>query len=295
MEIQQVGVVGLGAMGSGIVNVVSKAGIRVVAVKATGGDTSKARKEFEAGIDKEVSRGKLAIYKANAAKNGVTWAAGLDELKDCDLIIESIVEELDKKNDLFRKLDGIVKPEGIFTTNTSTIGIDQMASAVKRADKFAGLHFFNPAPVMGLVEVITGSRTSGDTKNSLVSFCKDVNKSPVPLASAPGFIVNRLLVPYLVDSIRLMEQGVSNPADIDTAMKLGCNHPMGPFELSDYIGLDIVKHMADILHSELKEERLKSPPSLVKLVAKGDLGRKSGKGYYDYSGGGQKVNPDAKA
>ncbi len=294
MEIQQVGVVGLGAMGSGIVNVVSKAGIKVVAVKATGGDTGKAKKDFEAGLDKEVGRGKLAVYKANAAKAGVTWATSLDQLKDCDLIIESIVEELDKKNDLFGKLDKIVKPSGIFTTNTSTIGIDNMAKATKRADKFAGLHFFNPAPVMGLVEVISGPKTAKETADSLVSFCKNVNKTPVPLPSAPGFIVNRLLVPYLVDSIRLYEQGVSNPADIDAAMKLGCNHPMGPFELSDYIGLDIVKHMADILYSEMKEDRLKSPPSLVKLVAKGDLGRKTGKGYYDYSDG-QKPNPDAKA
>lgn len=283
MAIQKVGIVGTGQMGLGIAQHLAQRGIETVAIKATGGDTSGKRAQVEKALNKLVEKDKLSTDDRDATLARLQVETDLGTLADCDLVIESIVEEMPRKVELFRELDGIVKAGGIFGSNTSTLGITEMANAVERKDRVFGLHFFNPATMMKLVEVVPTLHTDAATEAELVAFVEQIGKTPVVVRDETGFIVNRLLTPYMIDAIRTFERGLSGIVEIDTAMKLGTAHPMGPFELADYIGLDIVQHMAENLYATWREPRLAPPPLLNRLVLAGQLGRKSGLGFYDYS------------
>lgn len=270
-------------MGLGIAQHLAQNGIRAVAIKATGGDTAGKLAQVERGLKKLVGKGKMTDADVEATVSRLTIETDLETLADCDLVVESIVEEMPRKTALLAKLDGICKPSTIFATNTSTLGVTEMAGAVARKDRVFGLHFFNPATMMKLVEVVPTLHTDKAVLDELVAFVERIAKTPVVVKDEVGFIVNRLLTPYLVDAIRSYERGLSGIVEIDTAMKLGTNHPMGPFELADYIGLDIVQHMAENLWQTYREPRLAPPTLLQRLVLAGQLGRKSGLGFYDYS------------
>lgn len=283
MAINKVGIVGTGQMGLGIAQHLAQNGVHAVAIKATGGDTAGKRAQVEKGLRKLVEKGKMTDAEVDATMERLHVETDLKALADCDLVIESIVEEMPRKTALFAELDGIVKAGAVFATNTSTLGVTEMAGAVGRKDRVFGLHFFNPATMMKLVEVVPTLHSDKAVLAELVAFVERIAKVPVVVKDEVGFIVNRLLTPYLVDAIRSYERGLSGIAEIDTAMKLGTNHPMGPFELADYIGLDIVQHMAENLWQTYREPRLAPPPLLQRLVLAGQLGRKSGLGFYDYS------------
>lgn len=283
MTIHKVGIVGTGQMGLGIAQWLIQQGTTVVAVKMTGGDTAGKTAAIDKALQKLVDREKLSAADKDAAMDRLTVTTDLKDLANCDLVIESIVEELPKKRDLFAELEHIVKPEGVFASNTSTLGITEIASAVGRKDKFYGLHFFNPATVMKLVEVIPTVHSDPARTKMLLDWVVAIGKTPVEVKDETGFIVNRLLTPYMVDAIRSLERGLAGVNEIDTAMKLGCNHPMGPLELADYIGLDIVLHMTSNLYNTFGESRFCPPPLLKRLVLAEQLGRKAGIGFYDYS------------
>ncbi len=283
MAIEQVGIVGTGQMGLGIAQHLAQNGVRAVAIKATGGDTGGKRAQVEKGLRKLVEKGKMTDAEVASTLGLLQIETDLATLADCDLVIESIVEEMPRKTALFAELDGIVKAGAIFATNTSTLGVTEMAAAVERKDRVFGLHFFNPATMMKLVEVVPTLHSDKAVLDGLVAFVERIAKVPVVVKDEVGFIVNRLLTPYLIDAIRSYERGLSGIVEIDTAMKLGTNHPMGPFELADYIGLDIVQHMAENLWQTYREPRLAPPPLLQRLVLARQLGRKSGLGFYDYS------------
>lgn len=283
MAIEQVGIVGTGQMGLGIAQHLAQNGVRAVAIKATGGDTGGKRAQVEKGLRKLVEKGKMTDAEVASTLGLLQIETDLATLADCDLVIESIVEEMPRKTALFAELDGIVKAGAIFATNTSTLGVTEMAAAVERKDRVFGLHFFNPATMMKLVEVVPTLHSDKAVLDGLVAFVERIAKVPVVVKDEVGFIVNRLLTPYLIDAIRSYERGLSGIVEIDTAMKLGTNHPMGPFELADYIDLDIVQHMAENLWQTYREPRLAPPPLLQRLVLARQLGRKSGLGFYDYS------------
>ena len=282
MEIRTVGVLGAGQMGLGIAQAAARAGLVSIMTKATPGGLDAQRGKVEKQLEKDVERGKLTAADHGALLERLRWSTKLDDLGAADIVIESIVEELPVKRDHFARLDAIVQEQGIFATNTSTLTVAEMASATKRPDRFIGLHFFNPVHAMKLVEVAPALRTSQETVDTCIAFAKRLGKVPVVVPDSTGYIVNRLLVPYMVDAIACLERGVGSIADIDTAMQNGANHPMGPLALADFIGLDIVFHMASLLHTEYKEARFTPPPLLRRMVLAGFLGRKSGAGFYDY-------------
>jgi 3-hydroxybutyryl-CoA dehydrogenase len=282
MEIRTVGVLGAGQMGLGIAQVAARAGFTTIMAKATPGPLDSQRSKVEKQLQKDVERGKLTAADHGALLERLCWTTHLHDLADVDLVIESIVEELAVKRDAFCRLDDVVKEGAIFATNTSTLTVGELASATKRPERFVGLHFFNPVHAMKLVEVAPGLRTSSDTIDTCVGFAKKLGKAPVVVADSTGYIVNRLLVPYMVDAIACLERGLGSIADIDAAMQNGANHPMGPLALADFIGLDIVSHMASLLHEEYREPRFAPPPLLRRMVLAGYLGRKTGTGFYDY-------------
>jgi 3-hydroxybutyryl-CoA dehydrogenase len=282
MDIRTVGVLGAGQMGLGIAQAAARAGLVSIMTKATPGGLDAQRGKVEKQLEKYVERGKLSAADHGALLERLRWSTRLDDLASADIVIESIVEELPVKRDHFARLDGIVQERGIFATNTSTLTVAEMASATKRPERFIGLHFFNPVHAMKLVEVAPALRTSQETIDICIAFAKQLGKVPVVVPDSTGYIVNRLLVPYMVDAIGCLERGVGSIADIDTAMQNGANHPMGPLALADFIGLDIVFHMASLLHTEYKESRFAPPPLLRRMVLAGYLGRKSGAGFYDY-------------
>ncbi len=280
---KKIAIIGSGQMGAGIAQVCASKGYETVLIKATPGDHAAAKAKIEKGLDKLISREKLTEQAKDEILGRLSTSASLHDAFDADIVIESIVEELAKKGELFAKLDEICDPKTILATNTSTLCVTELAQYTKRQDKIVGLHFFNPAVVMKLVEVIPGLQTNKELIEQLNEWCSSLGKSPVTVDDKTGFIVNRLLTPYMVDAIRVLQEGLAKVEDIDAAMKMGCAHPMGPLELADYIGLDIVEHMATNLYEEYKEPRLAPPAILRRLVMAGQLGRKSGVGFYDYN------------
>ena len=283
MSINKVGVIGTGAMGLGITQVTADAGISVVAVKATPGSWERAKKTLEGGLAKAVERGKMPAEHRDALLERITFSTDEHAVADCDLVIESIIEDLETKKALFRRLEHVCKPEAILATNTSTLSVTAMMAVCKHRDRIAGLHFFNPAPVMRLVEIIHAFETTEETIEALHAFCKVIGKDPVIVQDTTGFIVNRLLTPYMLNAIRMLERGTGTIESIDHAMKGGAAHPMGPFELADYIGLDVVEAMAHNIFEDVRHEHHAPPHTLTRLVQLGYLGRKTGKGFYDYS------------
>ncbi len=281
-EIHSVGVLGAGLMGSGIAEVCAKSGFNVVVREVDQKALDAGRGRIEKSLSKAIERGKLTAADGDAIRSRLSYSSSLEEFSSVDLVLEAIVENLDVKREVYRALDGICGPETIFCSNTSSLTITEMAAATKRPDRFAGLHFFNPVPVMKLVEVVRGLATSDATVAAVTAFARALGKEPVACRDNSGFIVNRLLVPYLLDAIRAHEQAVGTLEDIDTGMKLGCAYPMGPFELLDYVGLDTVYAIAEIMFAEYREARFAPPALLKRLVLAGRFGRKTGKGFYEY-------------
>ena len=284
MEISKVGVVGCGLMGSGIAEIAAKSGfeVRVREVNDEFLDAGKAR--IKKSMDKAVEKEKLSAEDRDAAWERLSFTTAVADLADCDIVIEAIVEELEAKNELFRELDGLCGEGTIFASNTSSLTITDMAAATDRADRFVGLHFFNPVPVMKLVEVVRTIATSSETFDRAFAFSKALGKVPIAAKDNSGFVVNLLLVPYMLDGIRQLERGVASVGDIDTAMTLGCGYPMGPFVLCDFVGIDTLYKISEIMFDEYREERYAPPPLLKRIVALGRYGRKTGKGFYDWSG-----------
>jgi 3-hydroxybutyryl-CoA dehydrogenase len=281
-EIRKVGVLGAGLMGSGIAEVCAKAGFTVVVREVDEKALAAGKRRIENSLSKAIERGKLNDAEESAITSRLTFSSSLEEISSSDLIVEAIVENLDVKREVYKALDAICGPETIFCSNTSSLTITELAAATKRPDRFAGLHFFNPVPVMRLVEVVRGLATSDETVAAVTAFARALGKEPVACQDNSGFIVNRLLVPYLLDAVRAHEQGVGSLEDIDTGMKLGCAHPMGPFELLDYVGLDTVYAIAEIMFTEYREARFAPPALLKRLVLAGRFGRKTGRGFFEY-------------
>ncbi len=283
MAIEKVGVAGCGLMGSGIVEVSAKAGCDVVVREIDDSALAAGKARIVKSLDRAVGKGKLDPAARDEALARITFTTSLDAFADRDLVIEAIVESLDAKNELFGYLDGIC-PEGtIFASNTSSLTVTDMAAATSRPDRFVGLHFFNPVPVMKLVEVVRTIVTSQETFDAASAFATRVGKVPIAARDNSGFVVNLLLVPYMLDAIRQLERGVATIEDIDKAMTLGCGYPMGPFTLGDFVGLDTLMHVAEIMYGEYREERYAAPPLLKRLVAMGRYGRKTGAGFYDWT------------
>ncbi|HEX9437447.1 MAG TPA: 3-hydroxybutyryl-CoA dehydrogenase [Candidatus Limnocylindria bacterium] len=282
MAIERVGVAGFGAMGSGIAQVCAQAGFQVTVREIDQAAIDRGWKGVDTSLARVVKAGRMSEDDAKAARGRMRASTALADLKDSDLVIEAVLEIADVKRQVFEELDRICPPPTIFASNTSSLPIIDMAIRTKRPDRFAGLHFFNPAPVMQLVEVVRALTTSDETIETLRAFVQKLGKTPVVSKDVAGFIVNRLLVPYMLDAIRVLEQGIATADDIDTAVKLGLRHPMGPFELLDYTGLDISLHVGDVFFEEFKEPRMAPPALLRRMVAAGHLGRKTGKGFYEY-------------
>lgn len=290
MTIERVGVVGFGAMGSGIAQVCAQAGLEVTACEVDQGALDRGYARVEGSLPRLVKAGRLSEPDAQATRARIRGTTRLDDLAAADLIIEAVVEELPVKKEAFAALDRVCKPEVIFASNTSSLTIVEMAAVTKRPERFAGLHFFNPVPVMRLVEIVRAITTSDETIDTLRAFVSRIGKTGVVCKDSTGFIVNRLLVPYLLSAIRALEQGVATKDEIDTAVKLGLGHPMGPFELIDYTGLDINLHVAEIFYEEFKDQASAAPPLLRRMVAAGHLGKKTGRGFYAYDPKGERID-----
>jgi 3-hydroxybutyryl-CoA dehydrogenase len=282
MEIKTIGILGCGQMGSGIAEVAAKSGYEVIVCEINDKALSSGLGKVQKSLAKAVERGKLAADVMEATLARITGTLNVADMADCDIVIEAVFEDLPTKQRVFAELDQVIKPEAILATNTSSISIAAIAAATKRGGKVIGMHFFNPVPVMQLVEYVPSILTSQDTVAAVSALGEKLGKTGVLAKDSPGFIVNRLLVAYLIDAIRVYEQGLASREDIDNAMKLGAAHPMGPLTLADFIGLDIIKDVADVFFEEYGEPRFKSPPLLTRMVTAGQLGRKSGKGFYDY-------------
>lgn len=291
-NIHNVGIVGGGLMGTGIAEVAARAGYPVTLVKATPGSVDGTKKRIERSLDKQVARGKLDPGQRDEILGRMTFTAHRDALGQCDLIIESVIEDLDTKRRLFSELHGLVQPGAVFASNTSTLRISDIARGCGREDRVIGLHFFSPVPAMKLVELAHMDTTAEGVVEAASAFVARLGKTAVPVLDSTGFIVNRLLVPYLIGAISAYEQGLARPEHIDTAMRLGCNHPLGPLGLCDLIGLDIVYAMAKLLYADFHDARYQPPPLLRRLVQKGQLGKKAGLGFYDYSGDAPTANEE---
>jgi 3-hydroxybutyryl-CoA dehydrogenase len=283
MKIEKVGVVGCGLMGAGIAEICAKSGYETIAREVNDELLAKGLDRIGRSLDKAVSKGKLEGAEKEEALGRLTGTTDLEDLADCDLVVEAIVENLEHKCDLYTALDGIVKKSGVFASNTSSLTITEMAMTTTRTDRFLGLHFFNPVPIMKLVEVVRTIMTDDQIFEQTKEFIRSLGKEPVSCHDNSGFIVNRLLVPYLLDAIRGLEEGIGSVEDIDKAMQLGCGYPMGPLTLLDFVGLDTTYFIANIMFEEYREKRFAPPPLLKQMVLAGRLGRKSGRGFYDYS------------
>jgi len=270
-------------MGNGIAQTCAVAGFDVVVMEVAEAPLARGLASIGKSLDKLVEKGKLAQADRDAAFARIRTTTEVKDLKDCDLIVEAIVENVAIKLKLFKELDELLAPHAIICTNTSSLCVIELAAGTKRPDKVAGLHFFNPVPIMKLVEVVRTIATSQETVERLFAFGEKLGKEPVLAQDTPGFIVNRLLIPYLLYAIRCYEGGLASKEDIDKGMKLGCGYPMGPLELLDYVGLDTTYYIAEIMFDEFKDPMMAAPPLLKRMVLAGHYGRKSGKGFYDYA------------
>jgi 3-hydroxybutyryl-CoA dehydrogenase len=284
IEIERVGVVGCGLMGHGIAQICAQAGWDVVAREVDQASLDSGIGRIEKQLSRAVEKGTLEQGDADAVRGRITATLDYGDLSDCDLVIEAIVEDLDAKLTMWREVDGIVKQGAVFATNTSSLPVVNQAVATERPERFLGLHFFNPAQVMPLLEVVQTLTTDEDALKTGFEVGERLGKTCVHARDKTGFIVNRLLVPYMLDAIRAHEEGVGEIDQIDIAMKAGANHPMGPLTLADFVGLDTLAAIADVMFDEYRERRFAAPPTLRRMVAAGLYGRKSGKGFYDYSG-----------
>lgn len=283
MAIQRVGVVGCGLMGSGIAQVCAAAGFPTVAREVSAELVDKGLKGIERNLSRLVEKGMITEAAKGEIRGRLKGTTSIEDLKNSDLIIEAIIEQLPAKRELFAALDKICPPSTIFASNTSSLTITEIATATKRPQRFVGLHFFNPVPVMKLVEVVRTIATDDAVYEEMVAFGAKLGKTAVRAKDGGGFIVNRLLVPYLLDAIRALEEGVGSIEDIDNSMKLGCGHPMGPLTLLDFVGLDTTYYISQVMFDEFKEKRFAAPPLLKRMVLAGWNGRKSGRGFYDYA------------
>jgi 3-hydroxybutyryl-CoA dehydrogenase len=282
-EITRVGVLGCGQMGSGIAQVAATAGFSTIVRDVEAGMLAKGQGAIRKSLDKLVDKGRVDPAARDAALEHLTFTTRLGDLDACDLVIEAVTEDLQLKTELWRVLDASTPAPTIFASNTSSLSIGDMAVATGRPDRFVGLHFFNPVPLMPLVEVVRAVSTGSETLERAMTFVRRLGKEPIASRDRSGFVVNRLLVPYLLDAVRALEQGVATAADIDRGMQLGCGHPMGPLTLLDFIGLDTAVRIAEIMFDEYREPRFAPPPLLRRMVVAGLHGRKSGRGFYDYS------------
>jgi 3-hydroxybutyryl-CoA dehydrogenase len=285
MEIKKVGVLGCGLMGSGIAQTAATAGFDVVVREVSNELCERGFAGIEKSLAKFAEKGTITAAQQTEIRGRMTGTTEFAPLADCDIIIEAIIENLDTKRDTYKQLDELCKPETIFASNTSSLSITEMltATSLERQRRFIGLHFFNPVPIMKLVEVVKTILTDEAVYETAVDFGKRLGKVPVRASDKTGFIVNRLLVPYMLDSIRALEEGVGSIVDIDNAMKLGCGYPMGPLTLGDFVGLDTTYYIAEIMFNEFREKRFAPPPLLKRMVLAGLYGRKSGRGFYDYT------------
>jgi 3-hydroxybutyryl-CoA dehydrogenase len=284
MEIKTVAVVGCGLMGSGIVEVAARAGFATLVREVDDDLLQKGLGRIRKSLDRAVEKGKLEADERDATLGRIRGTTSLDDLAAADLVIEAIVENLEAKQELFSRLDEICPEHTILASNTSSLTVTEMAAATQRPDRFVGLHFFNPVPVMRLVEVVRTIATGEDAYRSALAFTESLGKEPIEAKDASGFIVNRLLVPYMLDAIRALEQGLGSIEDLDKGMVLGTGHPMGPFTLGDFVGLDTLFRIAEIMYEEYAEPRFAPPPLLRRMITLGYHGRKSGRGFYDYAG-----------
>jgi 3-hydroxybutyryl-CoA dehydrogenase len=283
MEIRQVGVVGCGLMGSGIAQVSAMTGFPTVVREVSQALLDKGLGAIEKSLAKLVEKGTLSSEQKSQTLARLKPTLRLEDFADCDLVIEAIVENLDRKKEIFGELDKIVKPDAIFASNTSSLSITEVMTATRRAPKFLGFHFFNPVPLMKLVELVKTVVSDPAAVQLALDFARKLGKTPILTSDRAGFIVNRLLMPYLLDAICTLEEGFGTIEDIDQGMKLGCNHPMGPFALMDFVGIDTTYYIAEALFNEYREKRFAPPPLLKRMVLAGMYGRKTGKGFYDYT------------
>ena len=289
-DIKKVGVLGGGLMGSGIAQVAAQAGFETVVREVSDTVCQRARGSIEKTLNKGIEKGKVTADERDRTLGKLAFTTDIMGLKDCEIIIEAVVEDLELKNAIWKELDAACPPETIFASNTSSLTIAAMAAATARSDRFVGLHFFNPVPLMKLVEVVRTVTTSEAAFEKAYQFAKRLGKEPIRCKDNSGFVVNLLLVPYLIDAINAVQNGVASIEDIDKGMQLGTGYPMGPFTLLDFVGLDTTYKIAEIMFDEYREKRYAPPPLLKRMVLAGMYGRKSGKGFYDYSANPPKVN-----
>lgn len=283
MDIQTVGVVGCGLMGSGIVEAIARKGYAVIVREVNQGFLDQGLDKLRTSTGRAVERGKMTAEDRDALLARVTGTTTLADFTPCDFVVEAVVENLDLKKEIFRELDRVTRPEVILSSNTSSLAVTEMAGVTKRPGKVLGMHFFNPVPVLPLLEMVRTFLTSEETYRTARAFGESLGKTIIVAKDRPGFIVNALLVPFQLDAIRMVEQGVATVEDIDTGIKLGLNHPMGPLTLGDFVGLDTILFIADAMFDETKDPRYAAPPLLRRMIAAGYYGRKSGKGFYDYT------------
>jgi 3-hydroxybutyryl-CoA dehydrogenase len=285
MEIRKVGVLGCGLMGAGIAQTAASAGFETIVREVSDELLAKGLAGIEKSLARFADKGTITAEQQKEIRGRLTGTTSLDQLADCDIIIEAIIENLDTKRETYVRLDDVCKVETIFASNTSSLSITEMmnVTSAERQKRFIGMHFFNPVPIMKLVEVVRTILTDDEVYEQAVEFGKKLGKTPVRASDKTGFIVNRLLVPYLLDAIRALEEGVGSTVDIDNAMKLGCGYPMGPLTLGDFVGLDTTYYIAEIMFNEFREKRFAPPPLLKRMVMAGLFGRKTGRGFYDYT------------
>jgi 3-hydroxybutyryl-CoA dehydrogenase len=280
--IERVGIVGAGFMGSGIAEAVARAGLSVLVQEPTEEPLAESRERVDASLARAVETEKLSGEDAEALRARITWTTQVEDLADCQLVVEAVTEDPDVKTRIFEQLGGLLEPDALIASNTSSIPIAQLAAVTPARDRVLGLHFFSPAQVMRLVEVVVGIDTSDGSVKRAEAFCEAIGKTPIRTKDRSGFIVNMLLVPYLMAGVRMYEEGFATREAIDEGMRLGCGHPMGPLELADFIGLDVLYAVCDSLYEEFKRSEYAPPPLLKRMVVSGHLGRKSGRGFYEY-------------